>query len=116
MMFDLLGATLGQTAAAPGLGSVFDLAVKGGVMMIPIPAAGVLQRVDGVDAARAVPGIEGVEITAKLHYGLTPLPEGDAYLGFIFARGDAPSAVEDALRLAHRQLHFTILPEFSLGA
>ncbi|MCB9160538.1 MAG: ATP-grasp domain-containing protein [Caldilineaceae bacterium] len=87
-----------------------------GVMMIPIPAAGVLQRVDGVDAARTVPGIEGVEITAKLHYGLTPLPEGDAYLGFIFARGDAPSAVEDALRLAHRQLHFTILPEFSLDA
>ncbi|MEZ4717385.1 MAG: hypothetical protein R2851_15065 [Caldilineaceae bacterium] len=87
-----------------------------GVMMIPIPAAGVLQRVDGVDAARAVPGIEGVEITAKLHYGLTPLPEGDAYLGFIFARGDAPATVEDALRLAHRQLHFTILPEFSLGA
>ncbi|MEZ4581889.1 MAG: hypothetical protein R3A10_09665 [Caldilineaceae bacterium] len=82
----------------------------------PHPAAGVLQRVDGVDAARAVPGIEGVEITAKLHYGLTPLPEGDAYLGFIFARGDAPATVEDALRLAHRQLHFTILPEFSLDA
>ena len=87
-----------------------------GVMMIPIPAAGVLQRVDGVDAARAVPGIEGVEITAKLHYGLTPLPEGDAYLGFIFARGDAPAVVEEALRMAHRQLHFTILPEFALDA
>jgi hypothetical protein len=35
---------------------------------------------------------------------LTPLPEGDRYLGFIFARGDTPEAVEAALREAERHL------------
>ena len=34
-----------------------------GVMMLPIPRAGVLRAVDGQDAARAVPGIVGLEIT-----------------------------------------------------
>jgi biotin carboxylase len=82
-----------------------------GVMMIPIPAAGILQQVDGLTAAQAAPLIEGIEITAKLNYLITPLPEGESYLGFIFARGDSPAAVEAALRTAHSHLHFTIVPE-----
>ncbi|RIK36520.1 MAG: phosphoribosylglycinamide synthetase [Chloroflexi bacterium] len=85
-----------------------------GVMMIPIPQAGILAGVDGVDAARAVPGIEEVTITARLHYPLVPLPEGDSYLGFIFARAERPGEVETALRAAHACLRFTVLPEFSL--
>ena len=36
-----------------------------GVMMIPIPARGVFKAVHGVDAARTVPGIQDVVITAK---------------------------------------------------
>ena len=51
-----------------------------------------------------------MEITAPLHYPLTPLPEGDSYLGFIFARGETPAEVEAALRAAHGQLRFTIEP------
>jgi len=84
-----------------------------GVMMIPIPAAGLLKRVDGVEAARQVPGIESVEITAQLYQPLVPLPEGESYLGFIFARGNEPAEVEAALRQAHARLHFeveTLLP------
>jgi biotin carboxylase len=79
-----------------------------GVMMIPIPGAGLLRGVHGVEEARAVPGMVGVEITAKLYHQLVPLPEGDSYLGFLFARGEAPAAVEQALRAAHRCLRFTI--------
>jgi hypothetical protein len=79
-----------------------------GVMMIPIPGAGILRGVSGIEAAKAVPGIEGVEITARLNYPLVPLPEGDSYLGFIFARGDEPAMVEAALREAHGQLRFEI--------
>ncbi len=79
----------------------------GGVMMIPIPQAGILRGVAGIEAAQAIPGIEAVEITAPLHYPLTPLPEGDSYLGFIFARGPDPATVEAALRAAHAQLQFT---------
>lgn len=85
-----------------------------GVMMIPIPGPGILQAVTGVAAAQTVPLIEGVEITAKLNYPLIPLPEGDSYLGFIFARGEAPAAVEAALRVAHSHLQFTIVPEIVL--
>ncbi len=82
----------------------------GGVMMIPIPGAGLLKKVEGCQAAEAIPLIESVEITARLNYPLTPLPEGESYLGFIFARGEHPAAVEAALREAHRQLRFDITP------
>jgi len=78
-----------------------------GVMMIPIPRAGVLEKVDGLDAARAVPLIEDVTISAHPGETLVPLPEGHRYLGFIFARGDDPAAVEGALRAAHTRLTFT---------
>jgi hypothetical protein len=95
------GLSLGDTSRG-------DLAA--GVMMIPIPAAGMLREVAGVEVAAAVPLIEGVEITARLNYPLVPLPEGDSYLGFIFARGETPEAVEAALRRAHGCLRFTIDP------
>src|SRR5216684_1054865 len=61
-----------------------------GVMMIPIPSAGILKGVHGVEEAEKVPLITGIEITAKLNYPLVPLPEGASYLGFIFARGETP--------------------------
>lgn len=85
-----------------------------GVMMIPIPAAGILQRVEGVEVARAMPLIEGVEITARVNYPITPLPEGESYLGFIFAKGATAAEVETALRTAHGKLTFHILPELAL--
>jgi hypothetical protein len=37
-----------------------------------------------------------------------PLPEGDRYLGFLFAAGDDPGSVEAALREAHGLLEFVI--------
>jgi biotin carboxylase len=85
-----------------------------GVMMIPIPQAGLLRGVSGIEEARAVPLIDSIEITARLNYPLTPLPEGDSYLGFIFARGQTPGAVETSLREAHRRLSFEISPLLAL--
>lgn len=79
-----------------------------GVMMLPIPRAGVLREVRGQAAAGAVPGIESVEITAQVGEELIPLPEGTRYLGFLVARGATPEAVERALREAHRRLEFVI--------
>jgi hypothetical protein len=58
-----------------------------------------------------VPLITGIEITAKLNYPLVPLPEGASYLGFIFARGETPAGVEDAIRTAHKLLKFEIRRE-----
>jgi biotin carboxylase len=79
-----------------------------GVMMLPIPRAGVLREVRGQDEARAVPGIGGVEITVARGRPIRPLPEGDRYLGFIFAKGDTPEDVEAALREAHARLEVEI--------
>jgi biotin carboxylase len=86
----------------------------GGVMMIPIPAAGLLRSVKGVAEAEAVPGVTEVVITAQLNYPIIPLPEGDSYLGFIFAQCETPDAVEAALRAAHRCLQFAIMPNVPL--
>ena len=58
-----------------------------GVMMIPIPARvpSALRAVDGVEAARAVAGIEDVVISVRVGETLVPLPEGASYTGFVFA-------------------------------
>jgi biotin carboxylase len=82
--------------------------VAAGVMMIPIPGAGVLREVRGVAEAKAVPLVEDVQITAHPGERLVPFPEGSRYPGFIFARGETPSAVEGALREAHRRLEFVL--------
>jgi len=79
-----------------------------GVMMIPVPAAGVLREVRGVEAARAVPQVDEVVITAHPGQELVPWPEGARYPGFIFARGETPDAVEAALRAAHQRLQFVL--------
>jgi biotin carboxylase len=79
-----------------------------GVMMVPIPRAGVLHEVRGQDDARGVPGIVGLEIGIANGRPVQPLPEGDRYLGFLFARGATPGDVEAALRDAHARLEIDI--------
>jgi len=86
-----------------------------GVMMLPIPRAGVLEGVRGQDEARAVPGIAGLEITIASGRTVQPLPEGDRYLGFLFARAGTPEEVEGALRAAHSQLEIVIAGVGSMG-
>jgi len=79
-----------------------------GVMMIPIPRAGRLVAVRGVEEAEAVEAVEEVVITMHPGQEVIPLPEGWQYLGFIFARAEKPAAVEAALRKAHARLRFDI--------
>jgi biotin carboxylase len=79
-----------------------------GVMMLPIEHAGVLVEVDGQAQARAMAGIAGLEITIARGRPVVPLPEGDRYLGFLFARGEDPAGVEHALRAAHSLLRVRI--------
>ncbi|HUF34120.1 MAG TPA: ATP-grasp domain-containing protein [Acidimicrobiales bacterium] len=79
-------------------------AAAAGVMMLPIPRTGVLDGVDGIEEALAVPGVVGVEITVTRGKPVRALPEGDRYLGFAFARGGSPDEVEAALRAAHDAL------------
>jgi biotin carboxylase len=79
-----------------------------GAMMLPIPRGGILRRANGQAEALAVPGIEGLEITIPVGQPVVPLPEGDRYLGFLFAKGETPADVEAALRKAHGRLTFQI--------
>jgi hypothetical protein len=51
-----------------------------------------------------------VTISVPVGERLTPLPEGDRYLGFIFARGDTPDEVDAALRQAELQLRVDLVP------
>src|SRR5262245_52279310 len=85
-----------------------------GAMMLPIPGAGFLKRVEGLDAALSVPGIADIAITAKPTEKLRPFPEGASYPGFIFARGATPQDVEQSLRTAYRQLRLVVTPGFEL--
>jgi hypothetical protein len=90
------------------LGGLERETTASGVMMLPTPRAGVLQEVRGQDAARAVTGVTGLEITVPRGRRVQPLPEGDRYLGFLFARGDTPALVEESLRRAHAALEIDI--------
>ncbi len=76
--------------------------------MIPIPAAGRLDYVDGLAEAQFMPGVHEVTISIPRGETVVPLPEGNRYLGFILARGETPDEVESALRAAHSVLHFGI--------
>jgi len=85
-----------------------------GVLMLPTPSAGTLRRVEGVLDARQVPGVEEVVIAVREGYELVPLPEGSSYLGFVFARGPTPAAVERALRDAHAKLRIVTAPRWRI--
>jgi hypothetical protein len=83
-------------------------AAASGVMMIPVPASGVFEGVEGEEAARATRHIVGLEITARLHDYIAAWPEGSSYLGFLFAGAGTAGEVEGALRAAHGKLRFAI--------
>jgi hypothetical protein len=79
-----------------------------GVLMLPVERAGVLLAVQGRTDAEAVPAITGLTITIPLGQPVHPLPEGDRYLGFVFAEGDSYTEVERALSAARRRLRVVI--------
>ena len=84
-----------------------------GVMMLPIPGErpGRLEAVEGIDAARSLPGILDITLTVPIGERVIPLPEGNRYLGFIFARAETADTVEQALRDAHASMKFAITEE-----
>jgi biotin carboxylase len=84
------------------------------VMMIPILRRGLLKRIEGEQAARAVAGIEEIRITARPDQLLEPLPEAGSYLGFVFAQAERASEAEAAVREAHRRLRFVIKKEIAV--
>ncbi len=97
-------------AVGAGLGGLRREPQASGVMMLPIRSAGVLERVDGQSDALAVDGVVGLEISIPVGRTVIPLPEGDRYLGFVFARGPQTADVELALRRAEACLDVVLRP------
>ena len=112
------GQSLEELVMAHALGQtrVVTTPQKGGagVLMIPIPTAGILRRVEGIVAAECTRYVEEVCILARTGYELVPWPEGSSYLGFIFARAPTPRLAEAALRQAHSCLNFVVAPLWNL--
>jgi len=93
----------------PGWDAARETAASG-VLMIPVPQSGILEKVEGADEARSVPGVTELEITARWHDYIAAWPEGSSYLGFLFARGESAEDVENALRNGHAKLNFKLTP------
>ncbi|HSR44602.1 MAG TPA: ATP-grasp domain-containing protein [Acidimicrobiia bacterium] len=112
LRFGLLGSSLETLILRRALG----MPVAGlrredrasGAMMLPIPRSGILRSVRGREAALAVPGITGLEISMHPGDVIRALPEGNRYLGFLFAKGPTPEDAEASLRAAHAELEFVI--------
>jgi biotin carboxylase len=105
------GASLEAMVLANSLGRCVTpprLTGAAGVLMLPVEHAGVLRAVEGRTEAAAVPGVTGLSITIPIGQGVRPLPDGDRYLGFIFAEGARPEDVEAALRAARERLRVVI--------
>jgi len=114
LRFGLLGTSLEDLLLRAALGmpqrAMRREQRSSGVMILPIRAEGVLKRVGWQEAAMEVRGITALEITVPIGRRVRPLPEGDRYLGFLFAVGDAPEDVEASLLEAHRLLDIVIEP------
>lgn len=85
-----------------------------GVMMIPVTEAGLLRRTEGLAAARKIKNIDSIEIIIPDGHELTPLPEGNQYLGYIFSSGTTNKEVIYAIRQAYDLLNFVVMPVFKL--
>jgi len=100
----VLANALGRPAPA----AVHDPARPSGVFMLPVPRPGVLRAIEGRASAAAVPGITGLTITIPVGQRVLPLPDGDRYLGFIFAEASTRHEVEQALAAARGRLRVVI--------
>ncbi|MDH3248324.1 MAG: ATP-grasp domain-containing protein [Acidimicrobiia bacterium] len=112
LRFGLMGDSLESLVLRQALGErkrgSRRLPGASGVLMIPVPLAGRLSSVEGVDAAESVPGVTSVEISIPIGAMVQPTPDGDRYLGFIFARAGEPADVVEALRAAHARLTIVV--------
>ncbi len=112
LRFGLLGDSLETALLRAALGhpatTTPNLPGASGALMIPIPGRGTLERVDGVEATRDIPGIESVEISLPVGSHIAPPPDGDRYLGFVIARAQIPDEVEQALTRAIETLRVVV--------
>lgn len=111
LSFGLMGTTLESLILRNALGrdkpELRRDRSANGVLMIPIPRAGILEEIAGLDVLRQIEGVIAVDITAQPGETLAPPPDGSRYIGFVFARAKTPRQVEESLRnaMATLQVH-----------
>ncbi len=102
--FGLMGTSLESLILRNAIGTPRDdlrrAPVASGVLMIPTPTSGTLAAVAGEAETRAIPGITGIDFTIRPGGRIVAPPEGERYLGFVYARAGSPDEVESALRKA----------------
>ena len=86
-----------------------------GVMMIPVREKGLLKRVEGLLEANKIKHIDKIDIIIREGHELVPLPEGNQYLGYIFASADTSEQVTAAIREAYGLLRFITAPIFKIN-
>ena len=106
------GASLEEIVLANALGRPVPAgggsAAPCGIYMLPVPRPGILRAVEGKADALAVSGVTGLTITIPPGQRVRPLPDGDRYLGFVYAEADTPADVEEALTAAVARLRVVI--------
>ena len=115
LRFGLLGTSLEHLLLRAALGmprrGMQREQRSSGVMMLPIPHEGVLRKVGWQEAvARGAGHHRRWRSRSRSGGRVRPLPEGDRYLGFLFAIGDDPAEVEASLREAYGVLDIVIEP------
>ena len=106
--FGLMGTSLESLILANALGTpktnLRREPASSGVLMIPTPETGILRAVEGVDEVRSIKGVTGIDLTMVPGDKVVAPPDGDRYLGFVYARSDQPQQVESVLRKAMSKL------------
>ncbi len=112
LQFGLLGTSLETMLLRAALGmripDVRSYHPASGVMMLPTPTTGTFRGILGQAEARAVDGITDLIVGIPIGEGVEAWPEGNRYLGFLFATGADPAEVELALRTAFSSLTIQI--------
>jgi biotin carboxylase len=110
--FGLLGTTLETLIIRNAIGmekpELRREPTASGVLMIPIPSAGTFTGIDGLDRVRELEHVSALDITATPGSQVQPPPEGDRYLGFVFAKGPDRDEVEATLRQARDLLRVLV--------
>ncbi len=110
--FGLLGTTLETLILRNAIGmekpELRRESTASGVLMIPIPLPGTFTGISGLEQVRNLEHISAIDITTTPGSRVQPPPEGDRYLGFVFAKGPDRDGVEASLRRAREIIEVSV--------
>ena len=110
--FGLLGTTLETLILRNAIGmekpELRRESTASGVLMIPIPLPGTFTGISGLEQVRDLEHISAIDITTTPGSRVQPPPEGDRYLGFVFAKGPDRDGVEASLRRAREIIEVSV--------